>query len=163
MMEMEEERVEELARKIAANGATYLPLYQAALERAREILATGEIDKIETWGSPLYWWEYGEPDHPPDVASQLFTASVESTATGGGMSVDFAAGLARGEVEFRRSLALKLGPHKANGAMLKIGSAELAPFSAMFVSPTLQATLKTAEDGGMPAFGYFAHFSASYS
>lgn len=155
-MDMEDARVEELARKIAANGASYLPRYQRALERAREILAKRELDKIDTWGSPLYPWELGEPVHPPDAARRLFTASALSGATGEGMTIQFMAGLAHGDVEFRRRLALQVGPHIANGAEIRTGAVNLAPFSRVFVSSALKAAFAKADSGGMPTFSYFA-------
>lgn len=163
MMDMDDPRVGELARKLAANGTSYLPLHQAALERAWEILASSELDGIELPGAPLYPWEHGEAGHPPDAARRIFTASVESGATGEGVRLHFAAGLACSEVEFRRNVALQVGPHRANGAVIRAGSVELAPFSAAFVSPKLKAILEEAGGGGMPAFSYSAQLAAHYA
>lgn len=162
-METEDARVEELARKIAGNGASYLPRYQRALERAREILAKRELDKIETPGSPLYPWELGEPIHPPDAMPRLFTASVDLGATGEGVALQFVAGLAQDEIEFRRNLAIRVGPHVANAAEIRTGTVDLAPFSAMFVTPATKAAFAEADGGGMPTFSYFAQILVHYS
>ena len=162
-MDMEDARVEELARKIAANGASYLPRYQRALERARDILTKRELDKIETRGSPLYPWELGEPVHPPDAMPRLFTASVDRGATGEGVTLQFVAKLARDEIEFRRLLAIRVGPHVANNANVRAGAVDLAPFSRTFVTPALNAAFVEADGGGMPTFSYFAQIYAHYS
>jgi hypothetical protein len=162
MMDMEDARVEELARKIAANGASYLARYQGALERAREILASGEPGTIQPQGSPLYPWELGELAHPPNSVPRLFTAAVDGGATGQGAVIQFMARLARDEVEFRRHLALRVGPHVANNAEIRTGAANLAPFNTVFVSPALKVVFEHADDGGLPTFSYFARFDAHY-
>jgi hypothetical protein len=163
MIGNEEVRVEELARKIAANGASYLKHHQRALERARVILARSEQDKIETLGSPLYPWELGGPSHLAQARRRIFTASADLTSTGLGMTVRFMAGLAHGEVEFRRRFAGWVGPHVANGAVIRIGTENLAPFNQTFVSPALKAVLDDADRGGPAAFSYLAEFGANYS
>ncbi|AQR72864.1 hypothetical protein [Sphingomonas sp. LM7] len=161
-MASEEMRVEELAQRIAANGASYLPRYQRALERARQILASGEPGTIQTQGSPLYLWELGEPAHPPNAMPRLFTAAVDGGATGEGAVLQFMARLARDEVEFRRHLALRVGPHVANNAEIRTGAADLAPFNTVFVSPELKVVLEQVDAGALPTFSYFARFYAHY-
>ena len=155
-------RVEKLAHRIAANGASYLPRYERALARAREMLASGASSTIRSLGSPLYPWEVGEPAHPPDAVLRLFSAAVDGGATGQGAVIQFMASLARGEVEFRRRLALQVGPHVANNAEIRTGSADLAPFSTVFVSPALKMAFEQADGGGLPTFSYFARFHAHY-
>jgi hypothetical protein len=163
MMKTENAHVEDLARRIAANGASYLTRYQRALDRARGILARSELDKIEMLGSPLYPWEHGEPTHPPAARQRIVTASVEHGATGEGMTVQFMAGLAHGEVEFRRHMANWVGPHIANGAEIRTGTVHRAPHSEIFVSPTLQAILEEADRGGMAVLSYQAEIHLNYA
>ena len=68
--------------------------------------------------------------------------------------VQFAAGLARDEDEFRRQLAAHTGHVLANGAKVNRGLEEV-PFSKTFISPSLRQTLEKLDQGREAAAGYF--------
>jgi hypothetical protein len=160
-MKTEEAQIEELARRLAANGAGHLDRHQRALERARGILLRSELDMLTTPGSPLYEWEHGPL--PVGNARRIYTAATEDGATGEGMTVSFMATLAGSEVECRRRLAAWLGPHLAHGADIEALADRLPRYGGMFVAPGLNAMLEDADRRGFSNFSHFAQHHENWS
>ncbi|MBX7540318.1 hypothetical protein [Qipengyuania sphaerica] len=129
---------------------------QATMERAREMLVSGEVqpngEGENPFDVPPYDWEVSEPQS--DATRRIYLGSVSDLATGQGHSVHFAAGLAHDEDEFRRQLAAHIGHVLANGAKVNRGLEEIS-FSKTFVSPSLHQTLEKFDQGRDAPAGFF--------
>lgn len=149
MTEQERTRPSEvLAAHFARKGEESVAELQATVERAREMLASGEVHPYGQGESPFevppYDWEVSEPKS--DAPRRIYLGSVSELANGQGHTVHFAAGLARDEDEFRRQLAAHIGHVLANGAKVNRGLEEI-PFSKTFLSPSVRQTLEKFEQG----------------
>lgn len=104
------------------------------ITRARELLEAGEIVPPSNEESPFipqsYPWQLGE--RRLDLPKQSWLGTVEDFATGQGYSIYFAAGFAHDEDEFRRSIALELGPVLAHRTKVK-AAVDRATFRDMLV------------------------------
>ncbi len=154
------------ARYFAEQGAEKIEQVQAIVDRAREMLASGEvappIDGEDPHWPPPYPWESTEP--PADLPRRVWLAAVMDFATGEGMTHHFAATLASDEDEVRRSLSREIGPHLAHGAKIGAGIGEF-PSGSMFLSPNLRAKLESFDRGEdrPAAMSYLACYRANYS
>jgi len=145
-----------LATHFAHKGAEAVAELQATVERAREMLESGEVQPYGEGENPFevspYEWEISKPKS--DALRRIYLGTVSDLSTGGGHTVNFAAGLARDEDDFRRKLAAHLGHTWANGAKVNRGLGEL-PFSKTFISPSLRKTLKKCDQGANAPAGFF--------
>ena len=139
---------EVLAAHFAHKGEESVAELQATVERAREMLASGEVQAYGEGENPFevppYDWEVSEPKS--DAPRRVYLGSVSDLATGQGHTVHFAAGLARDEDEFRRQLAAHIGHVLANGAKVNRGLEEV-PFSKTFISPSVRQSLEKFDKG----------------
>ena len=146
---------EALAKHFARKGEEAVAELLATVEPAREMLASGEVqpyvEEKNPFEQPPYDWEASEPKS--DATRRIYLGSVSDLATGQGHTVQFAAGLARDEDEFRRQLAAHTGHVLANGAKVNRGLEEV-PFSKTFISPSLRQTLEKLDQGREAAAGY---------
>ena len=156
---------EAAARHFAEKGIAGIEQVQAIVDRAREMLATGEVapppdGEDPHWPQPYRWEVTGVRS---DMPRRVWTNSVEDFATGEGLTVHFAAALAQSEAEFKQRLSLELGG-LARQAEIGIGL-EGIPQAALFVSPHLRAMLERFDSGGVrPAtMTLFARYDANYS
>lgn len=156
--------LEQAARELAARGKATVARVAAIAEQARELLETEDIHPIAPPEREPYAWEASE-DFQIGAPARVYVASVEDFATGEGLTVSFFAGRAPSENAFRRSIALKVGAHFANAALIGEGSGARVPFGKMFMSPALSARLKQIERGEdqPPAFDFFARWHVNYS
>ena len=157
MTEKEKARPSEtLATHFAHKGEDAVAELQATVERAREMLASGEVqpyvEEKNPFEQPPYDWEASEPKS--DATRRIYLGSVSDLATGQGHTVQFAAGLARDEDEFRRQLAAHTGHVLANGAKVNRGLEEV-PFSKTFISPSLRQSLEKFDQGSDAPAGFF--------
>ena len=147
---------EALAAHFAHKGEESVAELQATVERAREMLASGEVQPYGEGENPFevppYDWEVSEPKS--DAPRRIYLGSVSDLATGQGHTVHFAAGLSSDEDEFRRQLAGHIGHVLANGAKVNRGLEE-ALFSKTFISPSLRQTLEKFDQGRDAPAGYF--------
>ncbi len=145
-----------LATHFAHKGAEAVAELQATVERAREMLESGEVQPYGEGENPFeispYDWEFSEPKR--DAPRRIFLGSVSDLATGQGHTVHFAAGLARDEDEFRRQLAAHIGHTLANGAKVNRGLGEV-PFSKTFISSSLRQVLEKFDRGRDAPAGFF--------
>ena len=100
-----------------------LMVYSFRADRRGALDAGGGRVRAEPPGP--YAWETSEPQ--PKARKRVRYASVNDCATGEGLSVYFAAALARGEDEFRRSIASELGRELANKAEVRLGVSGFSP------------------------------------
>lgn len=157
---------EAVARHLAETGEAGIARMQAAIDRAREMLARGEVvDPSEAHEptSHAYPWEHTE--RSLDGPKRVWLASVEDYATGEGLTLFFAAGLARGEDEFRRRIALELGRGRAHRAAIGQGLKGEVPFIDSFVSARLRAMLERFDQGEDPpaTMSFFARYAENRS
>lgn len=149
-------RSEALAAHFARKGEESVEELQATVERAREMLASGEVQPYAEGENPFevppFDWEVSEPKS--DARRRIYLGSVSDIATGQGHTVHFAAGLARHEDEFRRQLAAHIGHVLANGAKVNRGLEEVS-FSKTFISPSLRQTLEKFDQGKDDPAGFF--------
>lgn len=138
---------EVLASHFARKGENAVAELQATVERACEMLASGEVQPYSEGENPFdvppYDWEASEPQS--DAPRRIYLGTVSDLATGQGHTIHFAAGLARDEDEFRRQLAAHIGHALANGAKVKLGIGDFQ-FSKTFVSPYLRRTLEKFDE-----------------
>ena len=157
---------EAAARHLAEKGVAGIEQVQAIVERAHEMLATGEVAPPPFDEDPLrpppYPWEVntartGEP-------RRVWMGIVEDFGTGEGLTVHFAAALAHGDAEFRRRLSLEIGRQRAHRAEVGVG-VEGLPQAAFFLSPRFRAMLQRFESGqDRPAtMSLFGRYHANYS
>ena len=149
MTEQEKARPSEaLATHFARKGEEAVAELQVTVDRAREMLASGEVPPYaegeNLFQVPPYDWEVSEPKS--DARRRIYLGSVSDLATGQGHTVQFAAGLVRDEDEFRRQLAAHIGHVLANGAKVNRGLGEVS-FSKTFISPSLRQTLDKFDQG----------------
>lgn len=165
MNEKSKATLERQARHVAKLGMTSVENLEAVIARARELLEAGEIVPPPNEENPYlpqpYAWQLTEPQL--DLPRRVWLATVEDFATGQGHSVYLAAGFAHDEDEFRRSLALELGPHLAHGAQAGAG-VDGVPFKDMFLPAKLEAMLTGFDNGKeRPAvMAYLARYYADY-
>ena len=165
-MSDENKAFERQARYVARNGTSSVEHLEEVIARARELLETGEVVPPPNEENPFipqaYPWQLSE--RPPDLPKRVWLGTVEDFASGQGHSVYFAAGFAHDEDEFRRSIALELGPLLANGAQVGAGL-DSVPFKNMFLTQKLEAMLAGFDNGkDRPAvMTYLAKFYANYS
>jgi DNA-binding GntR family transcriptional regulator len=157
MTEKEKARPSEtLATHFAHKGEDAVAELQATVERAREMLASGEVQPYgegeNAFEVPLYDWEVSEPKS--DAPRRIYLGSVSDLATGQGHSVHFAAGLARDGDEFRRQLAAHIGHVLSNGAKVNRGLDDVS-FSKTFISPSLRQSLEKFDQGSDAPAGFF--------
>ena len=147
---------EALATHFARKGEESVAELQATVERAREMLASGEVQPYAEGENPFevppFDWEVSEPKG--DDPRRIYLGSISDLATGQGHTVHFAAGLARDEDEFRRKLAAQIGHVLANGAKVKRGL-EGGPFSKTFISASFRQTLEKFDHGRDAPAGFF--------
>lgn len=166
MNEKSKATLERQARHVAKLGMTSVKNLEVVIARARELLEAGEIVPPPNEENPYlpqpYAWQLTEPQL--DLPRRVWLASVEDFATGQGHSVYFAAGLAHDEDEFRRSVAIELGPHLAHGAQVGAG-VDGVPFKDMFLPAKLEAMLTGFDNGKeRPAvMAYLARYYANYA
>ncbi len=155
-----------VARHLAEKGEAVIEQMQATVDRAREMLAAGEVspppDGIDPHRPPPYKWEITE--RLLDEPNRVWLASVDDYGTGEGLSVYFAAGFAHDEDEFRRRISLELGRELAHKAKVRLGVGDL-PFASMFLSPAPRTTLEGFDQGEdrLGAMSYLACYRANYS
>jgi hypothetical protein len=157
---------EAVARHLAEKGGAAVEQWQAVVDRAREMLASGEVEPPSVGIDPHrplpYPWETTE--RRLDAPKRVWLGSVDDYASGEGLSAYFAAGLAHGEDELRRSLSLEFGRELAHRAEVREGPGAL-PFSMFFVTPVLRKSLEAFDRGeGRPAtMSFVARYRANYS
>jgi hypothetical protein len=157
---------EAIARHLAGKGEAAVEQWQAVVDRAREMLASGEVrppvDGIDPHRPPPYPWETTE--RRLDTPRRVWLGYVNDYATGEGSSVYFGAGFARDEDEFRRRLSLELGRELAN--LAKVGEgADSLPFASVYLSPSFRSRLDAFDRGEdrPAAMSFLARFRANYS
>lgn len=137
-----------LAKHWARKGSEELDMLEATLNLARQLLVSGEVQPYVRGENPFevppFDWEVSEPK--ADAPRRIHLGSVNDLATGQGHTVQFAAGLARDEDEFRRQLAAHIGHILANGAKVSRGLEDTS-FSKTFISPSLLQTLEKFDEG----------------
>lgn len=147
---------EALATHFARKGEDAVAELQASIERAREMLATGEVQPYGEGENllelPPFDWEVSEPQS--GAPRRIYLGSVSDPATGQGHTVHFAAGLAGDEDDFRRQLAAHIGHVLANGAKVKQGLGDIS-FSKTFISRSLRQSLKKFDQGRDAPAGFF--------
>lgn len=154
------------ARYLAEKGQAWVAHHQAIVDRAREMLASGEVvstpDGIEFHRPPPYWWELTERDL--SAPERVWLGTVDDFATGEGLRVYFVARFARSEEEFRRGLALELGRQLANRAEVREGVGP-HPASTIFLSPAMRKSLDAFDRGEERpgALSFIARYHANYS
>ena len=146
-----------LANHLARKGPDEIEKVQASVDRARELLASGEVQLYGEGENPFelapYPWEVSEV--PANAPRRIFLGTVSDLATGQGHTVYFAAALAWNEDEFRRKMAAHIGHALANGAKVNPGVGDFH-FSKTFISPSLQQTLEKFDQGkNAPAAFFF--------
>lgn len=154
------------SRYLAQKGEDAINDLQAHVDRARELLASGEVvpDLVDLPPvAPPYDWEFSEPrlELPP----RIWLASVEDYATGEGMTVHFAAVRARDADEVRRRLAHQVSRGLADIARVEAGIEATVPFASLFLPPALRTKLEAIEQGEdrPAAISYFASYHANYA
>ena len=165
-MSDENKAFERQARYVARNGMSSVEHLEEVIARARELLEAGEVVTPPIEENPFipqaYPWQLSE--RRPDLPKRVWLGTVEDFKTGQGHSVYFAAGVAHDEDEFRRSIALELGPHLAHAAKAGVG-VDRAPLKDMFLPNKLEAMLTGFDNGkDRPAvMTYLAKFYSNYS
>lgn len=158
--------LERQARHIAKHGMGSVEHLETAIARARELLEAGEIEPSSDEESPFipqsYPWELSE--RRLDLPKQSWLGTVEDFVTGQGHSIYFAAGFAHDEDEFRRCIALELGPVLAHRTKVK-AAVDPATFRDMFLPENVETALTDFDKGKeRPAvMMYIAKYYANYS
>jgi len=155
---------EAVARYLAEKGEGAVENMQAAVNRAREMLASSEVtapaDGVDPHRPP-HPWETTEPRL--DSPKRIWLGYVDDYATGEGLSAYFAASFARSEDEFRRSMSIEIGRELADRAEVGEG-VDAIPIASMFLSPSFRSRLEAIDRGNGPAMiSYLARYRANYS
>lgn len=157
---------EETCRYFAEKGKAHLDRFQAILERARAMLASGEVpESAGRLDSHQYRYPWATTQPPPDAQTRIWRATVDDFATGEGLTLHYGAGRARDEDEFRREIAREFGYPLADGAKLGVGLDSHVQFEGMFLSPNLRARLERFDRGEDPpaTISFFARYNTNYS
>ena len=155
------------SRYLARKGLAAVTDLQAQVDRARELLTTGEVEpdlKDAPPVAPPFEWELTTP--PLGAPKRIWLASVENFATGMGHSAHGFACLAYDEDEVRRLMALSLGRFLANGATIGEGREAKVPIAQALVPEMVPRNLEEiAGSGGEgPAvITFLASYHANYS
>lgn len=136
------DQIQRLARHLASLGRQNAELIQLVVEEALRLLDDPElvIPKVQPEAFP---WEQEEPELSGPKG--IYLATVEDHATGQGLTVYFAAVLARSENEARRSLSRYWTRNLAHLATLARGADAVVPYAELFLSPKLREGLKRLE------------------
>ena len=131
----------------ARKGQTEIEKMDATITLARQFMVGGEVqpyaEEENPFELPPYPWEVSEVR--AEDPRRIYLGTVSDLATGTGNTIHFAAGLARGEDEFRRQLAAHVGHTLAHGATLNAGLGDF-PFSKTFISHSLLQTLQKFDE-----------------
>ena len=155
-----------VVKYLAEKGEAAIDQWQDAVNRARAMLASGEVlpppDGLDPHLPPPYPWETSEQQM--EGPYRVWLGSVSDYATGEGMSIYFFVEFAADEDEFRRSISRRLTREIANQAQVCEGVAA-APNAQWFLSSQLRARLEAFERGeDLPgAMSFYACYRANYS
>lgn len=150
------------SRFLARRGEAKLDELQALVDRARELLTSGEVEPDLAYLEPLappHEWELSTP--PSGTRNTIWLASVEDFATGSGHSAHVLACLARDEDEVRRLMSASFGRILANGATIGAGLYSDVPHVRAMLPHWMYMELDRVTSGAstMPAI---LRFQASY-
>lgn len=149
------------ARFLARRGTAKLDELQALVDRARELLASGEIEPdladLPPLASPFAW----ELSTSPSGQRGIWLGSVEDFATGAGHRVHAFACMAWDEDHARRLMAASVGRILANGATLGEGIDAEIPFVRFLLPIGVYEQLEEAASDGSNGPALMA-FLASY-
>jgi len=155
---------EAVARHLVQLGEDAIKQVMATVERARELLASGSVPPFPEGTEPPapYAWEITEPQL--ETPKRVWFAYVDDYGTGEGLSVYFAAALARDEDEFRRSISSELGRELANKAEVRL-DVHGSSLASRFLPPTFVSTLEAFDRGeDRPAtMSFLVRYRANYS
>lgn len=156
------DQIQRLARHLASLGRANAELIQLVVEEALRLLDDPElvIPEVQPEAFP---WEQEEAD--PSGSKGVYLATVADNATGEGLTVYFAAVLARSENEARRALSRHWTRNLAHMATLAQGADAIVPYASLFLSPKLLGELKRIEagEGRLAVFHYQARYYMNMS
>ena len=156
------DQIQRLARHLASLGRENAELIQLVVEEALRLLDDPE-QVLPQVKPKTYPWEQEEPE--VSGPKGIYLATVADNATGEGLTVYFAAVLARSENEARRALSRHWTRNLAHMATLAQGADAIVPYASLFLSPKLLAELKRIEaaEGWLPVFQYQARYYMNMS
>jgi len=155
------------SRYLARKGLAAITDLQAQVDRARELLASGEVEPDLEGAPPVappYEWELTTA--PLGAPKRIWLASVENFATGMGHSAHGFACLAHDKDEVRRLMALSLGRFLANGATIGEGREAKVPIAQALIPEMVPRNLEeiAGSSGEGPAvITFLASYHANYS
>mgnify|MGYP001404344868 FL=1 len=156
------DQIQRLARHLASLGRENAERLQLVVDEALRLLDDPElvIPEVQPEAFP---WEQEEPE--VSGPKGIYLATVTDDATGEGLTVYFAAVLARSESEARRSLSRHWTRNLAHLATLARGADAAVPYAELFLSPRLRAALERLENSGdrPAAFSYQARYHVNIS
>ena len=162
MTQSNPDQIQRLARHLASLGRENAERLQLVVEEALRLLDDPEqvLSEVQPEAFP---WEQEEPEVSGPKC--IYLATVADDATGEGLTVYFAAMLARSENEARRSLSRYWPRNLAHLATLARGADGVVPYAELFLSPRLRAALERLENrGDRPgAFSYQARYYMNIS
>lgn len=156
------DQIQRLARHLASLGRENVERLQLVVEEAVRLLDDPEqvLSEVQPEAFP---WEQEEPE--VSGPKGIYLATVADDATGEGLTVYFAAMLARSENGARRSLSRYWPRNLAHLATLARGADAAVPYAELFLSPRLRAALERLEycKQRPASFSYHAryHFNKS--
>lgn len=156
------DQIRRLARHLAGLGRENAERLRLVVEEALRLL--DEPEQVLPQVKPeTYPWEQEEPE--PSGPRAVYLATVTDYATGEGLTVYFAAVLARSENEARRSLSRPWTRNLTHLATLARGADAIVPYGSLFLSPKLRAELRCMESGrdGAAYFSYRARYHVNMS
>lgn len=156
--------IERSARILAAQGPEAIANIEAIANRAKAMLAAGEVEPSPVGPPPPpepFWWQVEQVDAA--APREIWMAAVEDSATGEGITGYFLAGLFRSEAEVRRQLAGEVGVWLADIA--RVGSpAEPLPSAKFFATERLISSLQamSKEQCGPGLAAFFVRFQVNF-
>lgn len=156
------DQIQRLARHLASLGRENAERLQSVADEALRLLDDPELVIPEVQLEAFPWEQEGPELSGPKC---IYLATVTDDATGEGMTVYFAAVLARSENEARRSLSRYWTRNLADLAILARGVDAIVPHADLLLSPKLRAVLQRLENGEdrPAAFSYQARYHVNVS
>lgn len=135
-----------LVRYLAGRGCDAIDDWQALIDAARAMLASGELKEEEITAYP---WEL-ERHAPPTERTRIWFSYMSDHATGAGLTTTIFAALAHSEAEFRRSISANFDRNTAHYADVVQGMEGLDTLeegTSAFLSPMVRARLMGLGEG----------------
>lgn len=154
---------DQVVRHLAGRGKEEIDRMQDLIDRARLLLANGEL---ATEDITSYWWE-SDRGSTPDKPPKIWVTYITHSATGEGLTHQIYVGLSSSEGEFRRQISQEFDRNIAHQVAVVQGIDalnEFAPEASFLVSAPVRQRLRQLDAGTdqPPAFNMLLRLHTSY-